>query len=292
MSLNMPESRSGCFTTSDGLRLAYDDAGEGLPLVCLAGLTRNMNDFNFVRPHLLSHFRVIRLDSRGRGKSDFDSDYHNYNVLKEAHDVVELLDHLGIEKFATLGTSRGGILSMLIAAAHKDRLLGVFLNDIGAMIAPEGLANIFSYLGTPPAFKSYDEAADAMVVAMARNFPGVSRDRWYAQSQNLWKEGPQGLEMTYDAKLRQAFLEQSAADAMTDLWLAFQALDGVPIALLRGEFSDILSEDTATEMQKRRPDMLYAMATNRGHVPFLDEPEALELIARFSAMLKVPAEAG
>ncbi|MCV6598392.1 MAG: alpha/beta hydrolase [Mangrovicoccus sp.] len=289
MSHTIYETEISYFTTEDGLRLAYDDVGEGVPLLCLAGLTRNTNDFNFARPHLLKYFRVIRLDSRGRGKSQFDTDYHNYNVLTEARDVIALMDHLGIERAATLGTSRGGIISMMIAASHKERLLGVFLNDIGALVEPEGLANICSYLGIPPKYKTFDEAADQMSYAYAKRFPGVSRERWYAQAKNLWRQGENGLELTYDPLLRRMFLEQSASGTLPDMWLSFDALQGLPLALLRGEFSDILSQETADEMRRRRPDMLYATAKNRGHVPFLDEPEALDLYARFAAAVSRPA---
>ncbi|MEM8957885.1 MAG: alpha/beta hydrolase [Pseudomonadota bacterium] len=269
------------FTADDGLRLAYDDAGDGIPVICLAGLTRNMTDFDFVRPYLLDRCRVIRMDYRGRGRSDFDSNYQNYNVLREAQDVIGLMDHLGLEQAAILGTSRGGIISMILAGSHKERLLGVCLNDIGPLIEPEGLAYIFGYLGVTPKYQTYEEAADGMIEANAKRFPGVSRDRWRAHAEHLWREKPDGLALRYDKLLRRILMEQSASDTMPDMWLLFEALKGVPIALIHGANSDLLSQETAAEMQRRRPDMPYARVADRGHVPFLDEPEALNLISQF-----------
>ena len=290
-SATAPDDTVRYFTTDDGLRLAYDDAGTGVPLICLAGLTRNMTDFDFVRPHLLKHCRVIRMDYRGRGRSDFDEDYHNYNVLREAHDVIGLMDHLGLKRAAILGTSRGGIISMILAGSHKDRLLGVCLNDIGPLIEPEGLAYIFGYLGVSPKYQNYDEAADGMSEANAKRFPGVSRARWRTHAEHLWRETPEGLALRYDKLLRKIMLEQSASDTMPDMWLLFEALKGVPLALSHGGNSDLLSDATVAEMRRRRPDLLYVKVPDRGHVPFLDEPEALDLIERFLSSLSVSSNA-
>jgi len=125
------------FTTSDGLSLHYTDEGAGLPLLCLSGLTRDGRDFDYVAPHL-DQVRLIRMDYRGRGQSEW-GDHSQYTIPVEARDAVELLDHLGLESAAVLGTSRGGLIAMLLAATARDRLTGVALNDIGPEIAPAGL---------------------------------------------------------------------------------------------------------------------------------------------------------
>ncbi|MEM1361143.1 MAG: alpha/beta hydrolase [Pseudomonadota bacterium] len=274
------------FQTSDGLSLAYDDAGDGLPLLCLAGLTRNMTDFDFVRPHLLKQCRVIRLDSRGRGRSDFDKDYMNYNILRESEDVLELLDHLGIAQTAILGTSRGGMIAMVLGSGHPDRLLGACLNDIGPMIEPAGLAHIFGYLSVVPPQKTLDEAARAIQETYAAKFPTVDLARWRAHVDHIYKQGATGLELRYDAQLRKSLIEQSAGDTLPSMWPLFDAFKGLPIALIRGENSDILSAETKAEMVKRRPDMLHTTVPDRGHVPFLDEPEALDLLTQFIQRLE------
>mgnify|MGYP001111235658 FL=1 len=128
------------FRSEDGLKLYYSDEGEGLPVLALAGLTRNSSDFDYL-DQALEGFRLIRLDSRGRGRSDW-ADPSTYTVLQESRDAMALLDHLEIEKAAIIGTSRGGLIAMTIAATAKERLLGVALNDVGPVIDPKGLKRI------------------------------------------------------------------------------------------------------------------------------------------------------
>ena len=138
------------FTTADGLTLAYDDQGAGVPLLCLAGLTRNMDDFEPVLETFGDRARIIRLDSRGRGASDFAEDVMTYSVVQEAADALALVDHLGLEKVAILGTSRGGLLAMTLAFQHKHRLAGVLLNDIGPDIDADGLRSVsYTHLTLP-----------------------------------------------------------------------------------------------------------------------------------------------
>ena len=269
------------FQTDDGLCLHYEDQGTGIPLLCLAGLTRNGRDFEPVAQHFADKARVLRLDTRGRGASDFDPDHRNYNVLRESEDALGLLDHLGIDKAAILGTSRGGLIAMSLAIGHRDRLLGVFLNDIGPLVEPGGLAHIFGYLGKRPPYKTYDDAADRLGQDMGRWFPNVDRATWRTYAERVWREAPDGLDLRYDPKLRKAVMEQSAGDQMPDLWPLYDALEGIPIAFLRGQNSDLLSEETAAKMRARHPGVLYAEVPDRGHVPFLDEPQSIGLLNRF-----------
>lgn len=271
------------FQNPEGLRLAYRDDGlrDGPILLCLAGLTRNMADFDFIARDFGHRARILRLDTRGRGQSDWDADYLNYNLIRESRDALALLDHLGIEKAAILGTSRGGLIAMSIAAGHKERLTGVCLNDIGPEIEPEGLAYIAGHLGIRPLQKNYEGAADSLVARTAAMFPGVSRDRWLLHSRRIFTETPEGLDLRYDALLRNSIMEQSATDAIPDVWLLFDALKGFPVALIRGANSDILSAKTAAEMCRRNPDMLFGEVPDRGHVPFLDEPVSQDIISKF-----------
>ena len=160
------------FTTSDGLQLAYEDEGEGTVLLCLPGLTRNARDFDDLAV-AVSGVRLVRLTSRGRGASDYDPNYMNYNVLQEANDALELLNHLGIEKAVFIGTSRGGIIAMLTAAMAKGRMLGVLLNDIGPEISTAGLDRIKDYLGIQPKAKTFEQAAQALRATMEAEFPDL-----------------------------------------------------------------------------------------------------------------------
>lgn len=264
------------FTTRDGLTLAYRDEGEGLPVLALAGLTRNSDDFNFVAPYL-SRVRLIRMDYRGRGASDWGP-HETYTIPQEADDALMLLDHLGIDQAAILGTSRGGLIAMGLAATAKDRLLGVCLNDIGPVIDPRGLDIIKGFIGRRPSARFFKDAAEARAQIMQTSgFAGVPQERWDAEVRHLYSQTETGLQNRYDPALRDAVLESGAQPA-PDLWPFFDAFYGLPLALIHGENSDILIDETVAEMRKRNPDMRYARVKDRGHVPFLDEPEALETI--------------
>lgn len=270
------------FTASDGARLAYRDAGEGLPILCLAGLTRSSTDFDFVAPHL-SHVRLIRADYRGRGGSQWTG-AANYTVPREAQDALELLDHLDLEQAAVLGTSRGGIIGMLLAATAHDRLLGLCLNDVGPVIERAGLEKIFDYVGRNPAAKTMDALVARMPKAMA-GFANVPEARWRAFAERLYIEVPKGLHIRYDPELRTSFL--AAFDGPeADLWPLFDACAGLPLALIRGANSDLLSEATAAEMRRRRPDMIFADVPDRAHVPFLDEAESLAALAAWLGQMR------
>lgn len=270
------------YMSEDGLRLHYLDEGSGAPVICLAGLTRNAADFDHVMPHLAG-LRVIRPDYRGRGLSAW-GDHARYTVAQEARDVLALLDHLGLARAAVIGTSRGGLIAMVLAVEAHDRLAGVMLNDIGPQIEPRGLEVIKGYLGRNPAQRTWEEAA----LARARqwtSFRAVPHERWLAEVRGQFHETPDGLVIRYDPRLRDAVLGAGAQPA-PDLWPLFDAFAGLPLALVRGANSDLLTRATADEMMQRRPDMIRVDVPDRGHVPFLDEPAALDALAGWRALLQ------
>ena len=271
------------FTTSDGLSLYYTDEGSGLPILCLAGLTRTTSDFDYVTPHLAQH-RLIKLDYRGRGKSDFDPEWKNYTLPVECRDVTELLDHLAVDKVAVLGTSRGGLNAMGLAMGAKHRLLGVALNDVGPVIDPRGLEFIKDYIGRTPAAKTHEDAA----AAMARAFPefaNMPEGRWLAEARKHYTQTANGLHITYDKHLRDAVLA-AGEQMMPDLWPFFDAMADLPLALVWGLNSNLLTADTVAQMQVRRPDMILGRVPDRGHIPFLDEPEAVTALHQWIDALK------
>lgn len=274
------------FTTSDGLRLYYDDTSadvkSGPPVLCLSGLTRDSRDFDYVLPHLGDQ-RVIRLDYRGRGKSEFASDPLSYTIPREAQDVLELLAHLSLDRVAILGTSRGGLVALALAVMAPNTLAGVAFNDIGPEIAADGLEVIMGYLGRQPVWKTYDEAAAARPRVMA-GFENVPAARWRSEVEKFFDETPEGLRITYDPGLRDAVIA-AGAQPVPDLWPMFEALLGKPLAFIRGANSDLLSPETLAEMSRRRPDAAVAVVPDRGHVPFLDEPEAVAALQHWLGAL-------
>jgi len=269
------------FTAADGTRLHFTDQGDGPPILCLAGLTRNGRDFGYVAPHLTGN-RLITMDYRGRGRSGW-ADYRTYTIPTEAADALALLDHLGIERTAILGTSRGGLIAMGLAAMAKTRLTGVALNDIGPELMAEGLADIGDYLGRRPAAKTFEQAA-ALRANLMPGFDGVPDSRWAEEVRIHYVEAADGLDITYDPRLRDA-VEAGRDQPMPDLWPMFDALGGLPLALIRGANSNLLSAATADKMRARRPDLIFAEVPDRGHVPFLDEPEALAALHDWRAKL-------
>lgn len=273
------------FQVNDGLSLAYQDepGGPGAPLLCLAGLTRCGSDFDFFADAMNARRRVIRLDSRGRGGSDHDPDFSKYNAMTEAEDAIALLDHLGVEKVVAVGSSRGGILAALIAATAPERLDLVILNDVGGRIEPAGMNKIMGYLGVQPKVRTMKEAATVIRSQMQEAFTGADEAFWLAWAERSFTQAETGLKLNYDPKLRDAVIPQLEA---TDpdgpgLWPLFAALHPVSTLLLRGANSDLLTMETVNKMRSDKPDLRFAEIPGRGHIPRLDEPEALSAINAF-----------
>lgn len=266
------------FTAPDGARLAYRDQGQGLPLLCLAGLTRTMADFDDMIPLLPPGIRVIRMDYRGRGESAWTG-ADSYTVPRESQDALALLDHLGIARAALLGTSRGGLIGLVLAATAKDRLLGLCLNDIGPEIDRMGLARIKDYVGRRPAPKSLAAMAQALP-GMMPGFAHVTPAQWQAFAERQYRVTERGLDLRYDPALRDAFLAAFSGPP-ADLWPLWTATEGLPVALIRGANSDLLSLQTLARMQSIRPDLIFADVPDRAHVPFLDEPAAQGVLHAF-----------
>lgn len=261
------------FTAPDGAQIYYDDTGQGAPILMLSGLTRNSSDFDYVMPHLTRN-RLIRMDYRGRGQSDHTG-AETYTIPNEANDALALMDHLNLDKTAILGTSRGGLIAMTLAITAKPRLTAVALNDIGPVLEESGLDTIRQYIGRRPAQRTFQELAQARATLMA-GFDGVPHSRWMEEAHKHYRAENGRLEINYDPDLRKIF--NSDPGPLSDLWPLFDAMSDLPLCTLRGENSDILSTETLTEMQRRRPDMITAVVPDRGHVPFLDEPAALKAL--------------
>ncbi|WP_095588632.1 alpha/beta fold hydrolase [Actibacterium ureilyticum] len=265
------------FTTPDGAKLAFTDTGSGQPLLCLAGLTRNSADFDYVAPHL-GGVRMICMDYRGRGASDWTG-ADTYTVAQEAQDALALLDHLGIERAAILGTSRGGLIGMGLAASVPDRIAGLCLNDVGPVLERGGLERIFDYVGRNPSAPTHAALAEKLPAYMP-GFANVPPERWLSEVQHHYDETADGLVIRYDPALRDSFLAAFQAD-IPDAWPLYDTIGPIPLAVIRGANSDLLSAQTVAEMARRRPDLIHTDVPDRAHVPFLDEPESLTALNTF-----------
>ena len=267
------------FITHDGLTLDYKIEGAGKPLLCLPGLTRDLYDFDELAAAMRGEAQVIRLTMRGRGRSDWAADYKSYNIVQEARDAVEFMDFLGLDKATVVGTSRGGFNAMILAATAADRLAGVLLNDIGPELMQGGICDIMERIGKPPEAQDLAALVAGMKADMAADFPDLSDAKWEALARRWFRVSDSGVALNYDPLLGKAMHEQAEGEA-PDLWGLFDLMAGVPLALLRGENSDLLSVETAAQMRARRPDMLFAEVPNRGHIPLLDEPESVGTIRK------------
>lgn len=269
------------FRTSDGLRLDYRDQGSGPVVLCLPGLTRDLTDFDDFAA-VTADIRLIRLTLRGRKGSDFDPVYANYNIVQEARDVVELMDFLNLDKATIIGTSRGGLIAMVLAATIPDRLAGILLNDVGPEFDPLGLSRIMDYLGRQPNAQNLAELVKGLKSNMAEAFPTLTDAKWQELAKRWFDISDTGVSLTYDPKMREAMHDQ-AQKPTPDLWPLFDMMSGIPLALVRGANSDLLDHKTVNEMLLRRPDLIHCDVPDRGHVPFLDEPES---VAVFRQLLK------
>jgi pimeloyl-ACP methyl ester carboxylesterase len=271
--------------TQDGLRIHARQFGmrsmPARPVVCLPGLTRTVADFESLALRLARTRCVIAVDSRGRGQSDYDNNPHNYNVAIELGDVVTVLREFAIEPAVFIGSSRGGILTMLLAAAHPEAVVGAVLHDIGPVIEPEGIARIRSYVGKLPQPGSFAEGAEILQRLFGQQFPKLTMKHWLAAARRAWKMEAGNLLPTYDVRLAEAFTETNTDQPPTDLWKEFDALGHVPLLVIRGANSDILSAATVNTMRAHHPGLESIEIADQGHVPLLEEAELLDRIVCF-----------
>lgn len=284
----MPEDDTAHYYEShDGLKLFYRDYAPertGTPALCLPGLTRNSRDFEDLAARLSRTHRVLAPDLRGRGHSDSDPDWKNYNVRTYLRDVRTLLDALSVERVIVIGTSLGGLIAILMAVDDASRLAGVVLNDIGPEVAPEGLARIRSYTGRLPPVRDWDEAVRQTREVYGECWPDLADAEWLRMARRAYREGPDGVpKLDLDPAIGTAI--RQAAPQAGDPWVAFDALRDTPTLLIRGERSDILAEETLHRMRERKPDLVTVTVRNRGHVPLLNEPECIAAIDDFLGML-------
>jgi pimeloyl-ACP methyl ester carboxylesterase len=282
--------RSVFVTAQDGLRLHVREYGRriapGLPVVCLPGLARTVADFETLAAALADDrnmHHVIAIDSRGRGQSDYDSNPDNYNVAVELGDVVAILTALGIGAAVFVGSSRGGILTMLLGVAHPTAIAGAVLHDIGPVVEPKGLARIKSYVGKLPQPRSFAEGAEILRRLFNAQFPLLTAEQWLASAQRTWKIDNGALVPTYDVRLARTLAEVDIERPLPAMWNEFEALSRVPLLVIRGANSDILSAATVAAMSVRHPDMEAVEVVDQGHVPLLDDDGMIHRLAAFVA---------
>jgi pimeloyl-ACP methyl ester carboxylesterase len=274
----------------DGLRLHARcfgrRGGERLPVVCLPGLARTAADFDTLAEALAGHAerprRVIALDYRGRGQSDYDRDPRNYNFQVELADVLAVIVALDATPAIFVGTSRGGILAMLLAAVRPSAIAGVVLNDIGPLIEPKGLMRIKGYVGKLPQPRSYEEGAEILRRLFDAQFTKLGPADWLASAHRTFKDENGRLVPTYDVRLAETMEGVNFDKPLPPLWNAFDALASVPVMVIRGANSDLLSPATVEAMQARRKSLETVEVPDQGHAPLLAEADVIGRIVDFA----------
>lgn len=275
--------------TGDGLTLHYRDypASEGAdparpPIICLHGLTRNARDFADLAEHLAGEWRVLVPEMRGRGDSDYAPDPASYSVPTYVGDLVTLLEDQGIDRFVSIGTSMGGIITMILAATRPQAIAGAVLNDIGPELRAEGLDAIKGYVGQGRSFPTWMHAARALEETHGAAFPRFDTEDWIRMAKRTLVLCNNGrISYDYDMKIAEPILAADENAVPPDMWPAYEALKGNPVLVVRGEISTLFGADTLAEMQRRIPQAKAVTIPETGHAPTLDEPEARAAIDAF-----------
>ncbi len=276
------------YQSKDGLRLYardYPCRDESIAqheiIFCMHGLTRNSSDFAKLAEHLSQHYRVISIDNRGRGKSAYDSNPENYLPLTYVEDMFTLLDQLDIQKVILCGTSMGGIMAFIMAAMQPQRIIGIIINDVGPELETKGIQRIAGYVGRTSPVNSWE---DAIAITKAINqsaFPNFTDKEWEDFARNIFKDDNGKLTLAYDPGIAIPFKNMDTGTAAPDLWPQFESIVSIPMLLIRGANSDLISTACVEKMFKRKPDLKFAEVPETGHAPTLNEPQSRAAIDSF-----------
>jgi pimeloyl-ACP methyl ester carboxylesterase len=286
----VPSFEDRNYNSADGLRLHYRDYPGGTheqpPLLCLPGLTRNARDFEPVADRFAGEWRVLALDFRGRGESAYDPDPSHYMPATYARDVLKLLDQLGIAEAVFVGTSLGGLVTMLIGAMEEERIAGALLNDIGPEVSPEGIARIRAYTGKAADWPDFAAAGAAFAERAGDIYPRWNPAEWERFARRCCKEEGGRVVLDYDMAIAQPFAEANDS-TQPNLWPWLDHLKGKPIAVLRGENSDLFSAAVADRMIAALGDHAELVTVpDVGHAPSFDEPESIAALERLLAKIE------
>lgn len=276
----MAEWTDRYWNSADGVKLHYRDHEgnrERPPILCIPGLTRNARDFEPVADRFAGDWRVLSIDLRGRGGSAFDPDPANYKPMVYVADILKMLDQLGIADAVFVGTSLGGICTMALALGDRERIAGALLNDIGPVVDMAGIDRIAGYVGKEARFTGWDEAIAQVAERTVDVYPDYGPAEWERFVRRMAREDGTDVVFDYDMRIADNFASASSAP---DVWPLYQALDGRPVTILRGELSDLLSADVAERMATAIDDAELVTVPRVGHAPSFDEPESIAALER------------
>ena len=278
------------YSSDDGLNLYardYPNDGARLTLLCMHGLSRNSADFADLAAALNDEYRVIAVDQRGRGRSQWDGNTANYTPVRYVADMFTLIESLALRNVVLIGTSMGGIMAMLMMAMRGESFRGVVLNDIGPVLAEEGRERIMAIVGKAPPVRTWDEALQQAEAYNGAAFPGYRRADWERWARRTYAVNAAGEpELLYDPAIAEPLAAASGNAAPPDTWPLFDALGKVPVLAIRGALSDVLDEACFAEMQRRHPGLTPLTVADVGHAPMLDEPGVVAQLRAFLGAIR------
>lgn len=287
---SLPNETEFTWKSPDGLTLAGREWPAGsngtttaIPVLCLPGLSRNIRDFCEIAHFLQSRgHRVIALDYRGRGNSDWDSDWRNYALPVEEKDIDAAIETLGLDRFAVLGTSRGGLHALVMGLRYPaDRMAAVIFNDVGPHIEMRAIHRIAATLGHHMKNPSMEAVASTLKRTLGAQFPAFDDADWLKLASQLASENNGEVVMDYDPALAHQLASLDDATPAPDLWPLYDQLTDRPVLILHGEHSDLLSADTCRTMVERHPNAEVSTIPGQGHAPVLWDTATHEKIAAF-----------
>lgn len=281
------------WASRDGLKLYGRDYDPGiatgrLPIIAIHGLTRNSADFDGIANILRdAGHRVLAIDVRGRGKSQYATDPMTYVPATYAADVVDLLEQKSIGRAIFLGTSMGGLITMALIALKPQAIAAAVLNDVGPEVAPEGLARIAAYTGKSVSINNWDDAAEYARNINEAAFPHYDQSDWEAFARRIFREDEHGVPaLAYDPDISAPIRAAGSGALVPDLWPLYRVLTERPTLIVRGGTSDLLSTTIAGRMITEGKNTKLIEVPDIGHAPMLDEPEAAEAILDFVGKIK------
>lgn len=279
-------------TSFDGLSLHVRDHGDATdartPVLCLPGLTRNAADFEDVATRLSSDGRrVLCPDLRGRGRSAHAADWAaTYTPPTYVRDVLDVMAASGVHRAVVIGTSLGGIVGMMLAAARPTALAGLVLNDVGPRLEAAGLARIAAYVGRQGPVADWPAAVAEVRATNGAAFPNLDDAGWERFARRLYAEGADGRPApAYDFRIGDALRAAAASGERADLDAIFASVAPTPALVVRGVLSDILSAEGVAAMKAAKPDLETVEVPGVGHAPLLDEPAARAAVDAFVARI-------
>jgi pimeloyl-ACP methyl ester carboxylesterase len=269
--------------------IAYTDWGDPQNphiVICVHGMTRNCRDFDYLARALQPDCRVISVDIVGRGQSDWLEHAHDYDYyplyLSDAASLITSLQ----SQYPTaitldwVGISLGGLIGMILAIQPDIPvpINKLILSDIGPLIPATALKRIADYVGKDPRFLSFTEFRQYMK-AISASFGPLTEEQWdhmAIHSVHQYDDGSYGF--CYDPKISISFKDHEIKDI--DLWSQWDQLR-TPTLVLRGMSSDILSSDTARQMQVRGAKAKIVDLPGIGHAPMLMDDQQIKIVRDF-----------